>query len=577
MKLSIKEDFETQFFDVTYVGNKESDPESTYILRELRDVALSIGCSIKDDIKNYKLTILADDYAIKDINKAFEYLMKSYNQPFAVRKQKVTPHVFEESLSKLHEGDYELFSEPEYIGPYGDDGWETDDDDYYNFKQLGLRTVQDVVDFYKRLSKRQIVARRGAYGVLGDIDWNVRHGYWDDADTQVVIDALDSDPSFKFYGESIKRNKSKRLREQDVEIEVKHEGILEVPDGKNVDDLPLSHFEKLAKKKGLGKITKALNNLQVWNKNDDPKLSKWAGDMIDKLNKKLKKDESISRNRFNEGWHNGDAIITFIHNDDLEADLEEFLFDLFSDNPDVFDFDWLGKNTTLYLACSEDDYKYIEWFIEDWKYKHRDEYDESLKEYYIGSEYGEYFDEHSLRQRYNTMMMSGQLDDIINLYHDLGGDFDEFAIEATERGFSKIDIFTVGLCVEGIPVKEIEKRLRMMHLMDESVSKRMNKSHRWKNIRTERYIGKYYWSYRYDHPFIDRINNSGSYFTDANIRNIPLLARDNPDDCYSDDPWRIAVEDRDYNGQPLYCTEDQAYKRLKDYLNSTMYERRNDL
>lgn len=94
----------------------------------------------------------------------------------------------------------------------------------------------------------------------------------------------------KMYGES-----KKRLREQDVEIEVKHEGILEVPEGKNVDDLPMSHFEKLAKKKGLGKITKALNNLQVWNKNDDPKLSKWAGNMIDKLNKKLKKDESFGR------------------------------------------------------------------------------------------------------------------------------------------------------------------------------------------------------------------------------------------------------------------------------------------
>lgn len=96
---------------------------------------------------------------------------------------------------------------------------------------------------------------------------------------------------------------SKNMNENDVEIEVKHEGILEVPDGKNVDDLPISHFEKLAKKKGLGKITKALNNLQVWNKNDDHKLSKWAGDMIDKLNKKFDKKESLlklnERDNFN--------------------------------------------------------------------------------------------------------------------------------------------------------------------------------------------------------------------------------------------------------------------------------------
>lgn len=87
-----------------------------------------------------------------------------------------------------------------------------------------------------------------------------------------------------------------RLKEKETpNIEVKNKGVLEVPEGKNVDDLPLSHFVKLANKKGLSKITKALNNLQVWNKNDDKKLSKWAGDMIDKLNKKLKKDESLNK------------------------------------------------------------------------------------------------------------------------------------------------------------------------------------------------------------------------------------------------------------------------------------------
>ena len=361
---------------------------------------------------------------------------------------------------KLREGDLELYSEPEYIGPYGDDGWETDDNDYYNFKQLGLKTVRDVVDFYKDLSKRQIVARRGAYGVLGDIDWNVRHGYWDDRNTQAVLDTLDSDPSFKFYGESLKsksiRNRStkrlkeqvedfedtkdivlvkswlddngfdyeyiksnqsaswfningqkrriprlepkknkvysymnnirslieskSRLKEQDVEIEVKNKGLLEVPENKNVDDLPLSHFEKLVKKHGLSKITKALNNLQVWNKNDDKKLSKWAGDMIDKLTKKYGKNESVFKGKIKEGWTNKNRIISFRHNDDLEADLEEFLFDVFSENPDVFEFDWQGKNTYLYLNCNEDNYDYIKWFIEDWKDKHRDEYDECVSE-----------------------------------------------------------------------------------------------------------------------------------------------------------------------------------------------------
>ena len=97
--------------------------------------------------------------------------------------------------------------------------------------------------------------------------------------------------------ESVRPERRRNLKEQNVDIEVKNKGILEVPEGKNVDDLPMSHFEKLVKKHGLSKITKALNNLQVWNKNDDKKLSKWAGNMIDKLTKKYGKDESMKRRR----------------------------------------------------------------------------------------------------------------------------------------------------------------------------------------------------------------------------------------------------------------------------------------
>lgn len=100
-----------------------------------------------------------------------------------------------------------------------------------------------------------------------------------------------------FYESKMTRRLGKKLHEQDVEIEVKNEGILEVPKGKNVEDLPMSHFEKLVKKNGLGKVNKALNNLQVWNKNKDKKLSKWAGDMIDKLNKKFEKSEGVYRKR----------------------------------------------------------------------------------------------------------------------------------------------------------------------------------------------------------------------------------------------------------------------------------------
>jgi len=70
-----------------------------------------------------------------------------------------------------------------------------------------------------------------------------------------------------------------------VKIKVVHPGILEVPPGKRVNELPVEHFIKLAKKKGYAAIIRALNNLQVWNKNRDPELSKWAKEMKEKLRK----------------------------------------------------------------------------------------------------------------------------------------------------------------------------------------------------------------------------------------------------------------------------------------------------
>lgn len=58
--------------------------------------------------------------------------------------------------------------------------------------------------------------------------------------------------------------------------DITHPGILEVPEDKNVMDLSVDYFVKLAEKKGRGEIVRALMNLYRWNKNDNPKLSKWA-------------------------------------------------------------------------------------------------------------------------------------------------------------------------------------------------------------------------------------------------------------------------------------------------------------
>lgn len=57
------------------------------------------------------------------------------------------------------------------------------------------------------------------------------------------------------------------------------EGVLEVPEGKEVDDLTVSHFKKLIDKKGRETVIRALTNLQNWFKNKKPSLSKWAASM----------------------------------------------------------------------------------------------------------------------------------------------------------------------------------------------------------------------------------------------------------------------------------------------------------
>ena len=93
-----------------------------------------------------------------------------------------------------------------------------------------------------------------------------------------------------------------------VEIEVEHSGLLEVPTGKEVDKLPQSHFQKLIDKKGYEAIIRGLTNLEVWNKNKNPKLSQWASNMADKLKVANKKDESHSQNNKSYTIHNIESL-----------------------------------------------------------------------------------------------------------------------------------------------------------------------------------------------------------------------------------------------------------------------------
>ena len=86
-----------------------------------------------------------------------------------------------------------------------------------------------------------------------------------------------------------------------VKIPVKHPGVLEVPEGKDVEDLPYSHFAALAKKKGFGEISKALTNLHTWNKERDPKLAGWADRMQAKLSDEFSEQANESE-KIEEKW-----------------------------------------------------------------------------------------------------------------------------------------------------------------------------------------------------------------------------------------------------------------------------------
>lgn len=72
---------------------------------------------------------------------------------------------------------------------------------------------------------------------------------------------------------------------EQFKIPVTHPGVLEVPEGKKVEDLGKDHFNGLIQKKGWGEVSKALTNLETWNKNKNPKLSSWAGNMQKSLAK----------------------------------------------------------------------------------------------------------------------------------------------------------------------------------------------------------------------------------------------------------------------------------------------------
>jgi hypothetical protein len=77
------------------------------------------------------------------------------------------------------------------------------------------------------------------------------------------------------------------MNEQDTQdIKVKHSGILDIPENKNFWDMPIKHFNDLMSKKGRAAIMRALTNLERWNKNKNPEISKKARKIIDAVKEK---------------------------------------------------------------------------------------------------------------------------------------------------------------------------------------------------------------------------------------------------------------------------------------------------
>jgi hypothetical protein len=100
------------------------------------------------------------------------------------------------------------------------------------------------------------------------------------------------------HNESSRINKIKNLIEslkitegKKVKIKVKHSDLLEIPEGKNFWNMPLKHYVDLVEKKSYAKVIRALNNIAVWHKSEDPEIGKRAEALMAKLKNKFRKED----------------------------------------------------------------------------------------------------------------------------------------------------------------------------------------------------------------------------------------------------------------------------------------------
>ena len=77
-----------------------------------------------------------------------------------------------------------------------------------------------------------------------------------------------------------------------VKIKVKHSDLLEIPEDKNFWQVPFKHYVDLVDKKGYAKVIRALNNIKVWHKSEDPEIGNKADALMDKLKVKFRPEKS---------------------------------------------------------------------------------------------------------------------------------------------------------------------------------------------------------------------------------------------------------------------------------------------
>ena len=88
--------------------------------------------------------------------------------------------------------------------------------------------------------------------------------------------------------------------------------------------------------------------------------------------------------------------------------------------------------------------------------------------------------------------------------------------------------------------------------------------------------GKSYWKYN---QYEDTLPE-GDYYDKYTIYRFRLIPCETPEDCYEGDIRRFsawAVTELDYPYKEVYCTKDEAYGYLMDYLNHSRYETIHDL